>query len=135
MNYLNKNTPEGTRDLLYSEAELYDDLTRLFSKNYEMSGFRKVETPVIENYDLITAIDQSRKFVQIDGQYRPSSRSPSGQYDADRSDRGDEAQERGAAAEAVLQSEYLPDQHGLFRETQRNIAERHRAYRRIGAES
>lgn len=59
MNYLNKNTPEGTRDLLYSEAELYDDLTRLFSKNYEMSGFRKVETPVIENYDLITAIDRS----------------------------------------------------------------------------
>ena len=43
MNYLNKNTPEGTRDLLYSEAELYDDLTRLFSKNYEMSGFRKVD--------------------------------------------------------------------------------------------
>ena len=59
MNYLNKNTPEGTSDLLYSEAELYDDLTRLFSKNYEMSGFRKVETPVIENYDLITAIDRS----------------------------------------------------------------------------
>ncbi len=59
MNYLNKNTPEGTRDLLYAEAELYDDLTRLFSKNYEMSGFRKVETPVIENYDLITAIDRS----------------------------------------------------------------------------
>ena len=59
MNYLNKNTPEGTRDLLYSEAELYDDLTRLFSKNYEMSGFRKVETPVIENNDLITAIDRS----------------------------------------------------------------------------
>ena len=32
MNYLNKNTPEGTRDLLYSEAELYDDLTRLLAK-------------------------------------------------------------------------------------------------------
>lgn len=29
MNYLNKNTPEGTRDLLYSEAELYDDLTKI----------------------------------------------------------------------------------------------------------
>lgn len=138
MNYLNKNTPEGTRDLLYSEAELYDDLTRLFSKNYEMSGFRKVETPVIENYDLITAIDRSinqENLYKLTDQYRPSSRSPSGQYDADRSDRGDEAQERGAAAEAVLQSEYLPDQHGLFRETQRNIAERHRAYRRIWSES
>ena len=58
---LNKNIPEGTRDLLYSEAELYDRITESFTKTYELSGFEKVETPTVENYDLIAAVNRSIK--------------------------------------------------------------------------
>ncbi|MBO5220136.1 MAG: ATP phosphoribosyltransferase regulatory subunit, partial [Clostridia bacterium] len=59
MSKLNKNIPEGTRDLLYSEADLYEKVTSDFTKIYESAGFGRVVTPAIENYDLIAAINRS----------------------------------------------------------------------------
>jgi len=61
MSKLNKTIPEGTRDLLYSEADLYERLTSDFSKIYESAGFSRICTPSIENYDLITAVNRSIK--------------------------------------------------------------------------
>lgn len=59
MYIMNKNTPEGTRDLLFSEAELYDKIITLLSENYELAGFQKVATPVFENYELIQKVNRS----------------------------------------------------------------------------
>ncbi len=59
MSKLNKNIPEGTRDLLYSEADLYERVIADFTKIYELAGFCRVNTPAIENYDLIAAINRS----------------------------------------------------------------------------
>lgn len=53
--------PEGTRDLLFAEAELYQRLTQSFTAIYERSGFSRVETPTIENYDLISTVNSSIK--------------------------------------------------------------------------
>ncbi len=59
MNNLNITIPEGTRDLLYAEAELYRQLTESFNNIYEQSGFSRIETPIIENYDLISSVNRS----------------------------------------------------------------------------
>ncbi len=55
----NKNIPDGTRDLLFAEAELYEQLTRRFASVYLEAGFSRVMTPTVENYDLIAAINRS----------------------------------------------------------------------------
>lgn len=56
---LNKTIPEGTRDLLYAEVQLYDRITDSLTKIYELSGFKKIQTPVVENYDLIATVNPS----------------------------------------------------------------------------
>ncbi|MBQ8509929.1 MAG: ATP phosphoribosyltransferase regulatory subunit [Clostridia bacterium] len=58
---LNKNIPEGTRDLLYAEADLYEKITDGFTKIYVDAGFRPISTPVVENYDMVAAVNQSIK--------------------------------------------------------------------------
>ncbi len=61
MSRLNKNTPEGTRDRLYGEAALYEQLSAGFAGIYESAGFSMIHTPVIENYDLVAAVNPSLK--------------------------------------------------------------------------
>lgn len=56
---LNKTIPEGTRDLLYREAELYDRISSDFSKIYEAAGFSLISTPAVENYDLFMTVNRS----------------------------------------------------------------------------
>ena len=51
--------PEGTRDRLFAEADLYQRIVERFTNIYEKSGFLRVETPTIENYDLIAAVNSS----------------------------------------------------------------------------
>ena len=59
MNKLNKTIPEGTRDLIFAEAELYDSIASTFAKIYSASGFKKIDTPTVENYDLIESVNRS----------------------------------------------------------------------------
>lgn len=59
MQKLNMTIPEGTRDLLYREAELYDKLVADFDKIYEAAGFCRICTPAVENYDLFCEVNRS----------------------------------------------------------------------------
>ena len=61
MNKLDITIPEGTRDLLFAEAELYRRLEQKFTEIYKQSGFSRVDTPTIENYDLIATVNSSIK--------------------------------------------------------------------------
>ena len=58
---LNLTIPEGTRDLLYREARLYDSVCADFNRIYESAGFSKISTPTVENYDLFTKVNPSLK--------------------------------------------------------------------------
>ncbi len=55
----NMTVPEGTRDLLYREAELYDSISMNFEDVYTKMGFSRICTPAVENYDLFTAVNRS----------------------------------------------------------------------------
>ena len=55
----NMTVPEGTRDLLYREAELYDSISMNFEGVYTKMGFSSICTPAVENYDLFTAVNRS----------------------------------------------------------------------------
>jgi len=55
----NMTIPEGTRDRLYSEAELYEKLSQSFKDIYESAGFSGIDTPAIENYDMFAAVNRS----------------------------------------------------------------------------
>ncbi len=57
----NMTIPEGTRDHLYGEAELYENLTRRFGAVYESAGCKRISTPAIENYDMFAAVNRSMK--------------------------------------------------------------------------
>lgn len=59
MSKLNMTIPEGTRDLLFSEADLYENIIADFRMIYEAAGFSRICTPAVENYDLITAVNPS----------------------------------------------------------------------------
>ncbi len=59
MNKLKMTIPEGTRDLLYTEADLYDKITADFDKIYEAAGFSRICTPAVENYDLFCEVNRS----------------------------------------------------------------------------
>ena len=61
MSRLDITIPEGTRDRLFAEADLYQRLIQRFTGIYEQSGFLRVETPTIENYDLIATVNSSIK--------------------------------------------------------------------------
>lgn len=58
---LDKTIPEGTRDLLYGEARLYDTITKKFDAVYENAGFSRICTPAVENYDLFCEVNRSLK--------------------------------------------------------------------------
>lgn len=58
---LNLTIPEGTRDLLYREARLYDAVCADFNRIYESAGFSRISTPTVENYDLFTKVNPSLK--------------------------------------------------------------------------
>lgn len=61
MSRLDITIPEGTRDRLFAEADIYQRLVERFTGIYEKSGFLRVETPTIENYDLIATVNSSIK--------------------------------------------------------------------------
>lgn len=58
---LNLTIPEGTRDLLYREARLYDAVCDDFNSVYENAGFSRISTPAVENYDLFAKVNPSLK--------------------------------------------------------------------------
>ncbi len=57
----NMTIPEGTRDQLYGEAELYENLSKRFGAVYEAAGCAKINTPAIENYDMFAEVNRSLK--------------------------------------------------------------------------
>ncbi len=59
MSKLNMTIPEGTRDLLFSEADLYENITDDFRMIYEAAGFSRICTPAVENYDLFCEVNRS----------------------------------------------------------------------------
>ncbi len=61
MKKLDITIPEGTRDLIFAEADLQNRLATKFTDIYKSSGFCRVETPAIENYDLISTVNSSIK--------------------------------------------------------------------------
>ena len=48
----NQNIPQGTRDIIFAEAELYSDITERTAKVFSERGFRQVRTPAVEFYDV-----------------------------------------------------------------------------------
>ena len=63
----NKNTPDGTRDILYGEAKLYAKITAALSSVYESDGYMPVITPAIEYYD---AFDYAGQALAQDKMYK-----------------------------------------------------------------
>lgn len=57
----NKNIPDGTRDILFEEAKIYDEIEQKLSKVYETEGFSKIITPAIEYYDTFDHSGQALK--------------------------------------------------------------------------
>jgi ATP phosphoribosyltransferase regulatory subunit len=55
----NKNIPDGTRDILFGEADLYDEITSSLARVYEEDGYSKIITPSIEYYDVFDYLGQS----------------------------------------------------------------------------
>lgn len=55
----NKNTPDGTRDLLYDELELLMDTESRLAGVYTAEGFSRIMTPAIEYYDVFNYEGQS----------------------------------------------------------------------------
>ena len=48
----NRNIPGGTRDIMFTEAELYRSLETGLTELYKKNGFCEIMTPVIEYYDV-----------------------------------------------------------------------------------
>ncbi len=46
------NIPEGTRDIIYDDALVYEDISQRLSSVYAKNGFRPVMTPAVEYYDV-----------------------------------------------------------------------------------
>lgn len=55
----NKNTPEGTRDLLYDELRILTEAELRLAEVYEAEGFSQVMTPALEYYDVFDYEGQS----------------------------------------------------------------------------
>ncbi|MBE6564914.1 MAG: ATP phosphoribosyltransferase regulatory subunit [Ruminococcaceae bacterium] len=65
----NFNIPDGTRDLIFSEAELVSDTLKTLQGIYEKNGFRRVMTPAIEYYGVFeksSAISQENMYKLTD---------------------------------------------------------------------
>jgi len=57
----NMTIPEGTRDQLYGEAELYENLGNRFNEIYEAAGCARIITPAIENHEMFVSVNRSLK--------------------------------------------------------------------------
>ncbi|MCL2518932.1 MAG: ATP phosphoribosyltransferase regulatory subunit [Oscillospiraceae bacterium] len=55
----NKNIPEGTRDIIFEEADLYTNITEKFNNVFAGAGFKQIMTPAIEYYDVFDYSGQS----------------------------------------------------------------------------
>ncbi|MBO5273140.1 MAG: ATP phosphoribosyltransferase regulatory subunit [Clostridia bacterium] len=60
----NKNIPEGTRDIIFDEAQLHESIERSLAEIYRKNGFMQVMTPAIEYYDVFDG--ESRYIEQAD---------------------------------------------------------------------
>jgi len=68
-NKQNFNIPDGTRDLIFAEAELVTDTLNNLQTIYEKSGFRRVVTPTVEYYGVFeksSAISQENMYKLTD---------------------------------------------------------------------
>jgi len=63
----NKNIPDGTRDILFEEAEMYDEIERKLTNVYESEGFSKIITPAVEYYD---TFDHPGRSIQQEEMYK-----------------------------------------------------------------
>jgi ATP phosphoribosyltransferase, regulatory subunit len=63
----NKNIPEGTRDILFEEAQIYDEIERKLTAVYESEGFSKIITPAVEYYD---TFDHPGRSIQQEEMYK-----------------------------------------------------------------
>lgn len=70
----NKNIPDGTRDILFEEVKIYDEIEKKLSSVYETEGFSKIITPAIEYYDTFDhsgrSLEQEEMFKLMDSRGR-----------------------------------------------------------------
>ena len=52
MKYYDKITPDGTRDLLFSECDQRSQVTKTLKDLFDTQGYRRVMTPALEFYDV-----------------------------------------------------------------------------------
>ena len=52
MRYYDKITPDGTRDLLFSECDQRSQVTKTLKDLFDTQGYRRVMTPALEFYDV-----------------------------------------------------------------------------------
>lgn len=48
------NTPEGTRDLLYGECQLYRTVRQELTAVFQRCGYSEIATPVVEYYNVFS---------------------------------------------------------------------------------
>ncbi len=59
MKQFSRNLPDGMRDLIFDEALLYETVEDTLSNIYLQNGFRRIETPVAEYFDVFDYEGQS----------------------------------------------------------------------------
>jgi len=63
----NLNIPEGTRDVIFDEAERYAEITEKLAEVYRGIGFREIKTPALEYYDVF---DTHSRFIKQENMYK-----------------------------------------------------------------
>lgn len=53
------NTPEGTRDLLYGECQLYRTVQQELTAVFQRCGYSEIATPVVEYYNVFSKAGRS----------------------------------------------------------------------------
>lgn len=53
------NTPEGTRDLLYGECQLYRTVRQELTAVFQRCGYSEIATPVVEYYNVFSKAGRS----------------------------------------------------------------------------
>lgn len=98
------NTPEGTRDRLFSECLERRQVQRALTDLFQRRGYGEVITPEVEYYDLFiqsgNPLPQEAMLKLIDR--RQNYGDEAGLYDPDRPGGGNKAQERTVAPTALL---------------------------------
>lgn len=64
-----KNIPEGTRDIIFDEAQLYESIEHSLAEIYRKNGFMQVMTPAIEYYDVF---DGEPRYIEQSDMYKMS---------------------------------------------------------------